>query len=146
MSHSPFGIFSGAWGWSTQELQTSSPKPPCLAKYCHHQSKNRTLQKLPSTLLPLLLLIWTQLDVPSHHLEHRENWYLLVITTSVEQLSLGPGSDNPERSTTDSTRGNTFQNPWMAAIFSGSTRAVSYGGNTVKELKEQDGKWTPSKK
>ena len=65
-----------------------------------------------------------------------ENWYLLIITASVEQLSLGPSSDNPERSTTDSPRGNTFQNPWMAAIFSESTRVVSYRGATVKELKE----------
>ena len=68
-----------------------------------------------------------------------ESWYLLVITASVEQLSLGSSSNNPERSTTDLPRGNTFQNPWMAAIFSESTRAVSYGGATIKELKEWDG-------
>ena len=66
----------------------------------------------------------------------RENWYLLIITASVGQLSLGPSGDNPERSTTDSHSGDMFQNPQMAAIFSGSTRAVSYGGTTVKELKE----------
>ena len=75
----------------------------------------------------------------------RENWYLLVITASVEQLSLGPGGNNPERSTTDSPRGNIFQNPQMAAIFSGTTRAVSCGGATIKELKEWDGKQTSSK-
>ena len=39
----------------------------------------------------------------------RENWYLLVITASVGQLSLGPGGNNPERSRTDSPSGNTFQ-------------------------------------
>ena len=66
----------------------------------------------------------------------RENWYLLVITASVGQLSLGPSGNNPERSTTDSPSGNTFQNPWMPAIFFESTRVVSYGGTTVKELKE----------
>ena len=66
----------------------------------------------------------------------RENRYLLVITASVGQLSLGPGSNNPEKSTTDSHGGNTFQNPQIAAIFSGLTRVVSYGGTTVKELKE----------
>ena len=59
-----------------------------------------------------------------------ENWYLLVITASVGQLSLGPGSNNPERSTTDSPSGNMFQNRQIAAIFSGLTRAVSYGGTT----------------
>ena len=63
----------------------------------------------------------------------KENWYLLVITASVKQLSLGPGSDNPKGSTTDSPSGSTFQNPHMAAVFSGLTRAVSYGGATVKE-------------
>ena len=68
----------------------------------------------------------------------RENQYLLVITASAEQLSLGPSSDNPERSTTDSHGGNTFQNPWMAAIFSGLTWAISYGGSTMKELEEWD--------
>ena len=66
----------------------------------------------------------------------RENQYLLVVTASVQQHSLEPGGDNPKRSTTDSPSENTFQNPWMAAIFSGSTRVVSYGGTTVKELKE----------
>ena len=65
-----------------------------------------------------------------------EDWYLLVITTSIEQLSLGPGSDNPKKSPTDSPRRNTFQNPWMDAVLSGSTKAVSYGGATMKELKE----------
>ena len=64
----------------------------------------------------------------------REKQYLLVITASVEQLCLGPGGNSPEKSTTDPPRGYTFQNPWMAAIFSGSTRAVSYGGSTMKEL------------
>ena len=61
----------------------------------------------------------------------RENWCLLVITATVGQLSLGPGGDNPERSITDSHGGNTFQNPQIAAIFSGSTRAVSYESATV---------------
>ena len=66
----------------------------------------------------------------------RENWYLLVITASVGQLNLGPSSNNPKRSTTDPCDENMFQNPQMAATFSGSTRAVSYGGATVKELNE----------
>ena len=66
----------------------------------------------------------------------RENWYLLVITASVGQLDLGPSSDNPKRSAADPHDENTFQNPWMAATFPGSTRAISYGSATVKELKE----------
>ena len=59
----------------------------------------------------------------------RENQYLLV----VGQLNLGPGSDNPEIPAAD---GDTFRNSWMAAIFPMSTRAISYGGATVKELNE----------
>ena len=65
-----------------------------------------------------------------------ENQYLLVITASVGQLNLGPGGNNHKRSTADPHDENTFQNPWMAATFSGSTRAISYGGTTVKELNE----------
>ena len=66
----------------------------------------------------------------------RENWYLLLITTSVGQLNLGPGSNNLKRSTADPHDEDMFQNPKMAATFSGSTRAVSYGGTSVKELTE----------
>ena len=65
-----------------------------------------------------------------------ETWYLLVVTTSIEQLSLGPSSDNLERSSTAPSRGNTFQNPRMAAVFSGSIWAVDYEGATVRELED----------
>ena len=58
-----------------------------------------------------------------------ENWYLLV----VGQLNLGPSGDSPKIPTADE---GTFQNPWMAAIFPRSTRAIRYGGTTVKELNE----------
>ena len=63
----------------------------------------------------------------------RENRYLLVVTAYVEQLNLGPSCINPKQSVTDLPRGNTFQNPKVAAIFSVLTRAASYGGATVKE-------------
>ena len=64
----------------------------------------------------------------------RESWYLLAVTASMGQLNLGPGGDNCKRSTVDPHDENTFQNPWMAATFSGCTGAVIYGGATVKEL------------
>ena len=66
----------------------------------------------------------------------RENQYPLVITASVGQLNLGPGSNTHERSTTDPPEENMFWNPWMAVTFSGSTRVIGYGGTTVKELNE----------
>ena len=66
----------------------------------------------------------------------KENWYLLVITASVGQLNLGPSGNNHKRSTANPHDENTFQNPLMAATFSRSTRAISYGGATVKELNE----------
>ena len=65
-----------------------------------------------------------------------KNQYLLVVTTSIEQLNLRPSSDNPEKSLTAPSKGKTFQNPWMAAVFSGSTLAVNYKGATVKELED----------
>ena len=135
MSHLPTGMLSGVWGQSTCDPQAGGPKPPCLAACCHCQSWDRILWKLPPTLLPpLLMRIW--LDVPPHHLEQKEGTGTCWLLLSLGQLSLGPSGDNPERSTTDSPSGNTFHNPRMAAIFSGSTRTVSYGGATVKELKE----------
>ena len=77
MSHSPTGMFSGAWGQFTQGLQTSGPKPPCLAEYFHHWAMNpvdliMALPKLPPKLLPHLLLMWTWIDVPPQHLEWKE--------------------------------------------------------------------------
>ena len=65
-----------------------------------------------------------------------ENWYLLVITALIRQLNLGSASDNLGESSTALPGGDTFWNPHMVAILSGSTRAVSYQGATVKELKE----------
>ena len=41
----------------------------------------------------------------------REKQYLLVVTTSMEQLSLGPGGENPQKSPNDPPRGNPFWNP-----------------------------------
>ena len=55
-----------------------------------------------------------------------ENQYQLVITTSIGQLSLGSASNGLKESSTAPHRGDTFQNPQMAAVFSGSTRVVSY--------------------
>ena len=45
----------------------------------------------------------------------RSNRYMLVVTSSVGQLNLGPDSDNA-RGSPDS--GNVFQNPQMLAVFS----------------------------
>ena len=66
----------------------------------------------------------------------RENQYLLVVPASMGQLNLGPSGDDHKRSTADPHDENTFWTSWMAATFSGSTRAISYGGTTVKELNE----------
>ena len=65
-----------------------------------------------------------------------ENWYLLVVTASIQQLSLESAGNGLEGSLTALHGGDTFQNPEMAAVLLGSTRAVSYGGATVKELEE----------
>ena len=65
-----------------------------------------------------------------------ENWYLQVVTTSIDQLSLGPGGNNLEKSSTALSRGNTSQNPQMAAVLSGPTQAIGYGGATMKQLED----------
>ena len=62
----------------------------------------------------------------------RENWYLFVVTASVEQLNLGPSGNDPKGFRAE----NTFWNPRMAATFPGSTKAISYEGTTIKELDE----------
>ena len=65
-----------------------------------------------------------------------ENWYLLVVTTSIGQLSLESAGNGLKGSSTALLGGDTFQNPQMAAVLSASTRAVSYGGATMRELED----------
>ena len=65
-----------------------------------------------------------------------ENQYLLVVTASIGQLSLGSASDDLKESSTAPPRGDTFQNPCIAAVLSESTRAVGYRGATMKELED----------
>ena len=87
------------------------------------------------TASPVIEEDMTRCTTPSSGTE-RENWYLLVITASVGQLNLRPSSNNPKISTADVHDENTFWNPQMAATFPRSTRAISYGSATVKELNE----------
>ena len=64
------------------------------------------------------------------------NWYLLVVTALIEQLSLESVGNGIERSLIAPCGGDTFQNPQMAAVLSVPTRTVSYGSATMKELEE----------
>ena len=66
----------------------------------------------------------------------RENRYLLVITASIGKLNLGSAGNGLKESSAALPRGDTFQNPCMAAVPSGSTRVVSYQDATIKELEE----------
>ena len=61
-----------------------------------------------------------------------ENLYLFVVTASVGQLNLGPHSDGPEGSRAK----YIFCNLRMAAMFPGSTMAISSEGTVIKELDE----------
>ena len=69
---------------------------------------------------------------PSLEVEQSDR-YMLVVTSSVGQLNLGPDGDNA-RGTPGS--GNVFQNPQMSAVFLPPCGAISYGDATVKELSE----------
>ena len=66
-----------------------------------------------------------------------ENWYILVITTSIRQLNLETANVDLEESVTASPGRDAFQNPSMAAVFLGPTRRViSSQCTTVKEIEE----------
>ena len=65
-----------------------------------------------------------------------ENWYLLVVTALIGQLSLESACNVLEGSSTAPHGGDTFQNPQMAPVLSASTRVVSYGGATMNDLEE----------
>ena len=66
-----------------------------------------------------------------------ENWYVLSVTALIRQLNLGSANNDFGESSTALPGRDSFQNPHMAAILSGSTRrAVSYQGANVKQLVE----------
>ena len=59
--------------------------------------------------------------------------YMLVVTSSVGQLNLGPGGDNARRSQSDEI---CFWNPWMLAMFPPPHGVIHYRGATLTELGE----------
>ena len=59
--------------------------------------------------------------------------YMLVVTSSVGQLNLGPGGDNARRSTSGE---NVFQNPQMSVVFPPPHGVTCYRGATLTELDE----------
>ena len=59
--------------------------------------------------------------------------YMLVVTSLVGWLTLGPGSDNAGRAQDGE---NMFQNPQMSAVFPPPHGATCYGGATLMELNE----------
>ena len=66
-----------------------------------------------------------------------ENWYILVITTSIWQLNLETANVDLGELVTASPGRDAFQNPHMVAVFSGPTRrAISGQGTTVEELED----------
>ena len=57
--------------------------------------------------------------------------YMLVVTSMVDQLNLGPGDDNARRSPSGE---NVFQDPQMLAVFPPPCGVTHYGGATLTEL------------
>ena len=73
---------------------------------------------------------------PLHRMEE-ENWYILVITTSIWQLNLETANVDLGELVTVSPERDAFWSPCMAAIFLGPTRRMISGqGATVEELEE----------
>ena len=58
---------------------------------------------------------------------------MLVVTSSVGRLNLGPGGDNARRSPSGE---NVFQNPQMLTVFPPLWGMICYGGATMTELDE----------
>ena len=56
--------------------------------------------------------------------------YMLVIISSVSQLTLGPGGNNLGRGR------NVFGNPQMVAVFPTPHQAICHRGTTITELNE----------
>ena len=66
-----------------------------------------------------------------------ENWYILVITTSIRQLNLATANVDLGKLATALPGRDAFWNPHMVVVLSGPTRrAISSQGATVKELEE----------
>ena len=61
----------------------------------------------------------------------QSNRYMLVITSLVDQLNIGPGGDNARRYPSGE---NVFQNPQMLAVFPPPCGVAHYGGATLTEL------------
>ena len=58
---------------------------------------------------------------------------MLVVTSSVARLNLGPDGDNARGSLGS---GNVFQSPQMLAVFPLPCGAISYGAATMRKLNE----------
>ena len=75
-------------------------------------------------------VIWCTSMLPKVEQSDR---YMLVVTSSVGWLSLGPDGNNTRGSPGG---GNVFWNLQMSAVFPPPCGAISYGGATMKELNE----------
>ena len=75
-------------------------------------------------------VIWCTSPLPE---VEQSNRYMLVVTSSVGQLNLGPDGNNARGSPCS---GNVFQNLQMLAVFPPPCGAISYWGVTMKELNE----------
>ena len=73
---------------------------------------------------------------PSDRMEE-ENWYEMIVTTSIRQLNLEITSVDLGVSVTTLPRSGAFLNPHMADVLSGpARRAISGQGAIVEELEE----------
>ena len=77
--------------------------------------------------------IFRQLMESSSPEIEQSNRYMLVITSSVGQLTLRPGGYSGRESLGGE---NVFQNPQMSAVFPPPPGVIHYGGATLMELDE----------
>ena len=124
----------------TQGLEVESPEPTHLQSgttiFCWVLSTpvngQETVEAPSHPISPLLRrrVIWCTSLLPEVEQSDR---YMLVVTSSVDQLSLGPDGINARAPPGGR---NVFQNLQMSAVFPPPCRVTSDGGATMKELDE----------
>ena len=103
-----------------------------------HASLIEAATQIPSTAMPGVNL--TSPITPPVWMKE-EKWYVLVMTALVRWLNLETTGVIPGDAVTPSPGRSAFQNPHMAAVFSGQVparRAISDQITIVKELARSD--------
>ena len=118
-----------------EKSETSCPQPNTTIfswVLAPPSDKQRAVEGPPCPISPQAEdeVIWCTSPPPEIKWSDR---YMLVVTSLVGQLNLGPGGDNARRSHGGE---NVFLNPGMSTVFPPPHGVTHYGGATLTELDE----------